>query len=110
MPKLIRTWEELRECKSPTHILEYDEYSAWILPKVEPDEMSWEGKHYLSTHTFYGMTHKWSTKVLQECGFDVEIDNWDKKTQPKNQKCKCGSGKKYKKCCMVKEKTNETMC
>ena len=36
-------------------------------------------KHiYLSTHTFYGSNYKYATKMLQECGFDIEIDNWDK--------------------------------
>ena len=33
---------------------------------------------YLSTHTFYGLEYKHSTKILHACGFDVEIDNWDK--------------------------------
>ena len=34
---------------------------------------------YLSTHTFYGNKYENSTKLLKACGFDVEIDNWDKK-------------------------------
>ena len=33
---------------------------------------------YLSTHTFYGNNYMESTNILQACGFDVEIDNWDK--------------------------------
>ena len=33
---------------------------------------------YLSTHTFYGKHYEFSTKQLQEHGFDIEIDNWDK--------------------------------
>ena len=33
---------------------------------------------YLSTHTFYGNEYKHSMKLLKACGFDVEIDNWDK--------------------------------
>lgn len=33
---------------------------------------------YLSTHTFYGNSYKHSTKLLRACGFDVELDNWDK--------------------------------
>ena len=33
---------------------------------------------YLSTHTFYGKNHEYSTMILQEHGFDIEIDNWDK--------------------------------
>jgi uncharacterized protein YecA (UPF0149 family) len=27
--------------------------------------------------------------------------------QGRNEKCACGSGKKYKHCCLVKEKTTE---
>ena len=38
----------------------------------------YEHHKYLSTHTFYGDTYQYSTKILQEHGFDVEIDNWDK--------------------------------
>ena len=41
-------------------------------------ETEYELGYYLSTHTFYGSEHKRSTKVLQSCGFDIEIDNWDK--------------------------------
>ena len=33
---------------------------------------------YLPTHTFYGNNYIYSTKLLKACGFDVEIDNWDK--------------------------------
>jgi hypothetical protein len=77
-PKYIKDWKELKEEKSPTHILEIDEDSGcgWIRPKVDNEE-SWEGKHYLSTHTFYGGTHEWSTKILQKCGFNVVLANWD---------------------------------
>jgi hypothetical protein len=78
-PKLIKGWEELKEEKSETHVLEIDLESGngWIHPK-NADENSWEGRHYLSTHTFYGKTHEHSTKVLQACGFNVILDNWDK--------------------------------
>lgn len=77
LPKLIRTWKELKECKSETHILKIKDGSGWIEPKVVKDPNSWEGYHYLSTHTFYNMGHKYYTQVLQECGFDVELANWD---------------------------------
>lgn len=76
MPKLIKTWDELKECKSETHILEIEEYNGWIVPKITTDE-SWQDRHYLSTHIFYGGINEWSTKILQQCGFDVEIANWD---------------------------------
>lgn len=78
--KHIETWEELAEEKSPTHILEIDLESCngWIKPKEEKEDY-WEGRHYLSTHTFYGSQYKESTKVLQSCGFNVELANWDEK-------------------------------
>ena len=78
MAKLIKTWDELKECTSETHILEIDVEggNGWVHPKVS-DKDSWKGHHYLSTHTFYEGTHKDSTEMLQACGFDVEIANWD---------------------------------
>lgn len=76
MPKLIKDWEELKECTSETHILKIGEYNGWIKPKVK-DDNSWEDKHYLSTHTFYGDMYKYSTGLLQNCGFDVQLANWD---------------------------------
>lgn len=85
MAKLITNWDDLSKQKSKDgkYKIEMDEsgYSAWIVPVVETDETNHEFfKHhvYLSTHTFYGKHYKDSTKVLQEYGFDVEIDNWDK--------------------------------
>lgn len=77
-PKYIKNWNELKEEKSPTHIIEMDEsgYCGWITPKI--DDGSWKNKHYLSTHTFYGGTNEYSTKILQECGFNVVLANWDK--------------------------------
>ena len=77
MPKLIKTWDELRECTSETHVLEIEDCNGWIRPKVKNEETYWEDIYYLSTRTFYGGTHERSTKILQECGFDVEIANWD---------------------------------
>ena len=76
MSKLISTWKELSELsESATHTLRVDKYNAWIHRKDAPaDELG----HYLSTHTFYGSEYRRSTAVLQSCGFDVEIDNWDK--------------------------------
>ena len=37
-PTLIKTWAELKECKSETHILEIDVRgcNGWIRPKNEP--------------------------------------------------------------------------
>lgn len=99
MSKLIRNWEEL--AKVPANdkyrlIIDRNMGNGWIVPVGdEPtDECTddfvchcKEGisveeyfKHhvYLSTHTFYGSKYKYSTKILQDHGFDVEIDNWDK--------------------------------
>ena len=77
-PKYIKDWEELKEEASPTHILEIEmgDCNGWIRPK-NGDEESWEGNHYLSTHTFYGGCNEGSTKLLQSCGFNVILANWD---------------------------------
>jgi hypothetical protein len=75
----INTWEELSKCTSETHILDIDVEgcNGWVRPKIPNPNDMWEGLHYLSTHTFYGGTYEYSTEVLQSCGFDVEIANWD---------------------------------
>lgn len=78
--KYIKDWQELKEIESPTHLLDIDlEYGCgWIIPKKEPDNpQSYEGRYYLSTHTFYGSQYKQSTDILQSCGFNVELANWD---------------------------------
>jgi hypothetical protein len=81
MPKLIKTWDELKECTSETHILEIGDCNGWIHPKNDIDQNSFEGHHYLSTHTFYGGMNELSTRLLQQCGFDVELENWDEETE-----------------------------
>jgi len=76
---LIKNWEELRTLipqESETHILEVNDYKGWIQSKNNSVDVY--DNHYLSTHTFYGETYKWSTRTLQKCGFNVIIDNWDK--------------------------------
>ena len=99
MSKLIKNWEELAQVPANDKykiIVDEERCSGWIIPINDgPDEdtlsdftCNCEGamrnkdyfKHhvYLSTHTFYGSQCEHSTKVLQEHGFDVEIDNWDK--------------------------------
>jgi hypothetical protein len=84
-PKLIKDWDELKDCKSDTHILEINGYSGWIHPKKDLEFKGWFGHHYLSTHTFYGNNRKESTKLLQSCGFDVELDNWDSEDKKENE-------------------------
>jgi len=76
--KYIANWIELSKVHdSKTHKLEItpEDGNGWIREKTKPDECG----EYLSTHTFYGKTHEYSTKLLQSCGFDVELKNWDAK-------------------------------
>ena len=96
--KLIKNWEELSKVSANDKyriIVDLDMCNGWIVPVCdEPTGIGdkficncekgmsvreYYNYHiYLSTHTFYGSNYKHSTKVLQEHGFDVEIDNWDK--------------------------------
>ncbi len=79
MTVLVRNWSELAKIPdSETHRLEIDEYNGWVITKEPVSDKFSDRKKYLSTHTFYGGKHEYSTKLLQSCGFDVEIDNWDK--------------------------------
>ncbi|AUR96482.1 hypothetical protein NVP1225O_30 [Vibrio phage 1.225.O._10N.261.48.B7] len=81
MTKLIKTWAELAEvAESETHFLDISvsDCNGWIMTKKPVGNKFSDKQSYLSTHTFYGSSHKRSTKLLQSCGFDVEIDNWDK--------------------------------
>ena len=71
--KLIETWDELSKLEpSETHHLDIEDHCGWIL-KNGSNEL----EHYLSTHTFYGSMHEFSTAILQECGFNVTLSNWD---------------------------------
>ena len=99
MTKLIKNWEELAQVPANSTykiIVDKKRCVGWIIPICDeenhedfddfichckgriPIEEFFEHHVYLSTHTFYGGTYKYSTKVLREHGFDVEIDNWDK--------------------------------
>lgn len=90
MRKFIKNWEELASIpnESKTHILKIDTRmgNGWLEAKKE---IAYNNKKsymrqvphlsiYLSTHTFYGSEYKHSSKILRICGFDVELDNWDK--------------------------------
>lgn len=78
--KFIKDWEELRKIpqESSTHTLRVGRWSGWIQAKT-PSGGSWgDDNHYLSTHTFYEGNHKKTTELLQKCGFNVVLDNWDK--------------------------------
>lgn len=78
MARLIKDWEELAKVSSSeTHRLEIGEHNGWIVTKHPVSDKFSDRQQYLSTHTFYEEQHERSTKRLQECGFDVEIANWD---------------------------------
>lgn len=77
--KQITNWEELSKVPdSKTHRLKItpEEGNGWIIPLI-PKDTFLDGREYLSTHTFYGKTYEYSTKLLQDCGFDVKLSNWD---------------------------------
>lgn len=80
-PKLIKNWSELKDCNSETHTLEIDKdmCSGWVRSKnkVESDKGFSTNNHYLSTHTFYGSNYEFATRLLQKCGFNVRLANWD---------------------------------
>lgn len=82
MSKLIKSWEELDGLESENYIIKVENNcSGWIVPKIETEETQkdyWKHHEYLSTRTFYSSHYKRSAEVLQQFGFDVEIDNWDK--------------------------------
>ena len=94
MTKLIKNWKELSKVPANNkYKIIVNDYSGWIVPICdEPDKddgficncsnmtaREYCKNHiYLSTHTFYGKNYEYSTMILQEHGFDIEIDNWDK--------------------------------
>lgn len=86
MPKLIRNWEELVKVppndKFEIVIDEKLGSSGWVKPIKETNETMgdkfFDYHLYLTTHTFYGSQYKYYTRKLQEMGFDIELDNWDR--------------------------------
>ena len=49
------------------------------IKEIEDTEEAYFKHHfYLSTHTFYGSSYEYYSKKLQEFGFDIELENWDK--------------------------------
>jgi len=81
MKKLISRWEDLVGLESKDYYLdiELDNGCGHIVPKVQTED-NWFHP-YLSTHTFYGLNYKDSTILLQEHGFDVQLENWDGETE-----------------------------
>ena len=77
-PTLIKDWQELAQVPdSATHCLKIavERCNGWIKPLIPYDSRNLG--HYLSTHTFYGSNYKASTALLQSCGFNVQLANWD---------------------------------
>jgi len=102
MSKLIKTWDELDGLKNDKYqiVVNKEFCCGWVIPitdeRVEPGsddficncegdifDTYYDNHEYLGTHTFYGTQYKYSTELLQKFGFDVEIDNWDKKEDHK---------------------------
>ena len=81
MAKLIKSWDELVDLESDGYYLEIDvdRCNGHIRSKTDEDFYA-----YLSTHTFYGNDYQYSTVRLQECGFDVQLENWDGETEEVN--------------------------
>lgn len=80
-PQIIKDWVELSEVPdSPTHTLKINirNGNGWVVRKgcVTPLHKI---PLYLTTHSFYGSQHTRISKRLQECGFNVELANWDAK-------------------------------
>lgn len=90
-PTLVKTWEELQlfAFTSKTHILEIDlEFcNGWIVPRGGVEVVYGTNEHYLSTHSFYGLAHEESTRILQACGFNVRLANWDAERAPAEEEC-----------------------
>ena len=86
MVKFIKDWNDLVGLESKNYKLDIDikGCNGWIVPKQESEETLrnyWQHHRYLSTHTFYGNTHKNYTALLQQYGFDVELANWDEEVK-----------------------------
>lgn len=83
----IHNWEELSKLpESETSLLEInlDMGNGYIIPKEEKTYIPSKDfmkqikniRIYLNTHSFYERNYKDTEKMLQACGFDVEIVSW----------------------------------
>ncbi len=76
--QLIRDWEELSKLPpSETHFLKVDVDGGFGEVYVK-DGNSDSLQCYLSTHTFYKPSHGGTPNILQQFGWDIILDNWDK--------------------------------
>lgn len=74
--RIVRHWADLAEIPpSKTHRLEInvEGCNGWIRPICDDEALG----DYLSTHTFYGSKHRYSTALLRKRGFNVTCVNWD---------------------------------
>ena len=78
-PKLIEGWEDLVGLENDEYYLDIDLKSGNGYINRKSDD---ECIHYLSTHSFYGKgQYQDATLLLQECGFNVQLKNWDGETE-----------------------------
>lgn len=82
--KLIKNWKELSQVPPNDKykiVVDLDMGSGWVRPvkeTKETEEKYFEHHLYLSTHTFYGKSYKYYSRKLQEFGFNIMLDTWDK--------------------------------
>ena len=84
MSKIIKNWKELSQVKPNDKYkieIDIDMCNGWIKPIKETEETEknyFKHRFYLSTHSFYGSSYEYNSKKLQEFGFDIQLENWDK--------------------------------
>ena len=78
MSKLIKTWEELVGLESDEYYLKIDVDMCNGSIRRKSNAVLIE---YLSTRTFYGLNYQYSSALLQEYGFDIQLENWDGETK-----------------------------
>lgn len=68
----INGWKDLVGLENDLYKIEISlaKENGWIRSK------SGDTDFYLSTHTFYGSMYAYSTNLLQDCGFNVELVSW----------------------------------
>lgn len=77
MSTVIKNWKDLAGLENDDYRIEVDlDVGCGWLRSKNPDKSD----YYLTTHTFYGKSYKGYMKLLQSCGFDVELISWDKES------------------------------
>lgn len=78
-PTLIKDWKELASVEpSSTHRLEIDTENGcgWVID-LKNNQYDKKRPRYLTTHTFYGSSHRSTTLFLRSRGFNITLANWD---------------------------------